>query len=785
MTPSTPQPHVIAYFRSLVWQSLDNDMLPTALFAAERLSAYDPKGGDSVHLLSLCLYRDGQYLAAESLTKSWVVRHLGCAYIYAQCCLKLGDGRESQGINALEACRRYWIGTSTWDRHSDTDRRSIPDAATVHFLLGRLWHNTGDVKKSVDSYVAALKLNPFAWEAFTGLCDTGILSRANDRLGVNLRPNAVFKQSQEMLESLKIPSYPSHPSNIPPTIPEESSTLNGLRNSSENLPSDPFSANGGSSRDRSDLSFNNHPSFFNRLNEGVGSGLEAETPTSQPTGSSSHELFGGNGLNTADKPPPVRKTRATTTEVTTRKLTSRSTREVGNDGKRSAASSQESGPQAPARRSTRLTSKFTSKLGVGAERETRLGTKEREREAKKAKTVASRSRSLHLTGASAAAKERQKERERDTSEDINMSDAASKPTFAPGHQIDIKKQEAQLFMLDLFKKAGAGYFSLSRFRCKEALHALNSLSLSQKDTPWVQSQIGRAHYEMANYVEAEKCFLRVRNLSPVRTRDMEVFSTILWHQRKEVDLSYLAHELVELDRLSPEAWCALGNCFSLQRDHDQALKCFKRATQLNPKLAYAFTLQGHEHVSNEEYEKALASYRSAITADSRHYNAWYGLGKVFEKMGKFDTAEKHFRTASKINPTNAVLVCCVGMVMEKNKDFRGALHQYNIACEMSPTSALSRFKKARTLMLLKSYQPALKELRILKDLAPDEANVHYLLGRLHKLLHDKKSAIKHFTIALNLDPKAGHLIKEAIENLDEDEDDEYSGDAEENRFLDH
>lgn len=284
---------------------------------------------------------------------------------------------------------------------------------------------------------------------------------------------------------------------------------------------------------------------------------------------------------------------------------------------------------------------------------------------------------------------------------------------------------------------------------------------------------------------------------------MEVFSTILWHQRKDVDLSYLAHDLVDMDRLSPESWCALGNCFSLQRDHDQALKCFKRATQLNPKLAYAFTLQGHEHVSNEEYEKALVSYRCAVAADSRHYNAWYGLGKVFEKMGKYDIAEKHFRTATKINPTNAVLVCCVGMVLEKTKDYKGALGQYNIACEMAPGSALSRFKKARTLMSLRMYPAALKELRILKDIAPDEANVHFLLGKLYKLLKDKRNAIKHFTDALNLDPKvfvslrlyfgvgsnecaqAGHLIKEAIENLDDD-DDEYSAeDPEVNRFLDH
>lgn len=62
---------------------------------------------------------------------------------------------------------------------------------------------------------------------------------------------------------------------------------------------------------------------------------------------------------------------------------------------------------------------------------------------------------------------------------------------------------------------------------------------------------------------------------------------------------------------------------------------------------------------------------------------------------------------------------------------------------------------------------------MLKDIAPDEANVHFLLGRLFKAIHDKPNAIKHLTIALNLDPKASHLIKDVLENLDEDDDDGY------------
>ena len=44
-----------------------------------------------------------------------------------------------------------------------------------------------------------------------------------------------------------------------------------------------------------------------------------------------------------------------------------------------------------------------------------------------------------------------------------------------------------------------------------------------------------------------------------------MYSTVLWHLRKEVDLAHLAQEAVALDRRSPYAWLALGNCFSLQK----------------------------------------------------------------------------------------------------------------------------------------------------------------------------------------------------------------------------
>jgi anaphase-promoting complex subunit 3 len=411
----------------------------------------------------------------------------------------------------------------------------------------------------------------------------------------------------------------------------------------------------------------------------------------------------------------------------------------------------------------------TSKLSASA-----LGVKDA-REVKKAKATGTKGRTTTTTMGRVVSGSRKHGSEH---HDADGRDGRSVPS-AHTHAISkgaaherSKEIEALTWLLELFSKLASGFFALCRYRCSESIQIFNSLSQGQRETPWVLAQIGRAYYEQAMYSEAEKYFYRVKTMAPSRLEDMEIYSTVLWHLKNDVELAYLAHELMETDRLSPQAWCAIGNSFSHQRDHDQALKCFKRATQLDPQFAYGFTLQGHEYVANEEYDKALDAYRHGISADSRHYNAWYGLGTVYDKMGKLDFAEQHFRNAASINPTNAVLICCIGLVLEKMNNPKAALVQYGRACSLAPHSVLARFRKARALMKLQELKLALSELKILKDMAPDEANVHYLLGKLYKMLHDKANAIKHFTTALNLDPKAAQYIKDAMESLDDDEEDD-------------
>lgn len=59
-------------------------------------------------------------------------------------------------------------------------------------------------------------------------------------------------------------------------------------------------------------------------------------------------------------------------------------------------------------------------------------------------------------------------------------------------------------------------------------------------------------------------------------------------------------------------------------------------------MAYAHTLAGHEYVAIADYEKAKRCYEAALNVDMRHYNAWYGLGRIALMQEDYLEADSKF-----------------------------------------------------------------------------------------------------------------------------------------------
>ncbi|KAL1199463.1 Cell division cycle protein-like protein [Cardamine amara subsp. amara] len=323
-------------------------------------------------------------------------------------------------------------------------------------------------------------------------------------------------------------------------------------------------------------------------------------------------------------------------------------------------------------------------------------------------------------------------------------------------------------VLNLLKILGDGHRHLLMYNCQEALLVYQKLSQKQYNTHWVLMQVGKAYFELQDYFNADSVFTLVHqhcslyrpaSISMLLFCFSDFLSLVLKHLKEEMRLGYLAQELISVDRLSPETWCAVGNCYSLRKDHETALKMFQRAIQLNERFTYAHTLCGHEFAALEEFEYAERCYRRALSIDTRHYNAWYGLGMTYLHLEKYEFAQNQFQMALQINPRSSVIMCYSGIALHESKRNDEALKMMEKAIIADTKNPLPKYYKANILANLGDYHKAKKVLEELKDCAPQESSVHALLGKIYKQLKLYDKAVLHFGTALDLNPSPSDAAK--------------------------
>jgi anaphase-promoting complex subunit 3 len=305
------------------------------------------------------------------------------------------------------------------------------------------------------------------------------------------------------------------------------------------------------------------------------------------------------------------------------------------------------------------------------------------------------------------------------------------------------------------------------------------IPMHHNNSSWVQSMIAIAHHESREYEQSVKIFKEIHDREPYRLSDMEIYSTDLWHLQKEVMLSALAQDVIAFDKKSPITWCVAGNCFSLHKEHETAIKFFRRAIQVDPDFAYSYTLLGHELVMTEELDKALSCYRTAILKDPRHYNAWFGIGNIFSKQERYQLAEIHYRRALQINPKNSVIMVHIAVMQFFLQKGEKAMQTLNQAITIDPKNPLCKFHRGSMYFSLGRHHEALKELEELKQIVPKESVVYYLIGKIHKKLGNVDSALMYFSYATALDPKgANNQIKDNFDSIIRTQQDASTSNAE-------
>lgn len=650
----------------------------------------------------------------------------------------------------------------------------IPNGAAGHYLLGLIYRYTDRRKSAVHHFKQALIIDPLMWAAYEELC---VLGAAEEATAVFGEAAALCIQKQYLhhgsaSQSLQISNedrnivsarnFGQGPDDASPRqlkhmqVPGNYHGVAALGGAA----SQP--SNGGSSN----LSFYNTPSPMASQLSGV-----APPPLCRNA-----QLNGPNpSILSADSSP--RSTVNSTIQAPRRKFV-----DEGKLRKISGRLFSDSGP----RRSTRLSGEAGVNTSLSSTMVVGNGTSNSSKYLGASKLSSMAFRAVTVRKGQSWANENIDEAIRneafdDSRSNITSSTSSSSPS---GDSRSLEQEGATIpinggimngsrvisgasEIMGLLRTLGEGYRLSCMYMCQEALDVYLKLPHKHYNTGWVLSQVGKAYFELVDYLEADRAFSLARQASPYSLEGMDIYSTVLYHLKEDMKLSYLAQELISTDRLAPQSWCAMGNCYSLQKDHETALKNFQRAVQLNPRFAYAHTLCGHEYVALEDFENGIKSYQSALRVNARHYNSWYGLGMIYLRQEKFEFSEHHFRMAFKINQRSSVIMSYLGTALHALRRSDDALAIMEKAILADKKNPLPMYQKANILVSLERFDEALEALEELKEYAPRESSVYALMGKIYKRHNMYDKAMLHYGLALDLKPPATDVaaIKAAIEKL--------------------
>lgn len=119
---------------------------------------------------------------------------------------------------------------------------------------------------------------------------------------------------------------------------------------------------------------------------------------------------------------------------------------------------------------------------------------------------------------------------------------------------------------------------------------------------------------------------------------------------KQLDRGQERIERILRDGDSAEAHVMMGTTYLTVTEYDKALKEFKRAVELNPKLPYVNSFYGQTLVRMGGTEEAMAAFRREIEINPNDFDSCLQMGVLLKKGQKLDEARDFLRRALTLRP---------------------------------------------------------------------------------------------------------------------------------------
>ncbi|MBI4665190.1 MAG: tetratricopeptide repeat protein [Nitrospinae bacterium] len=199
--------------------------------------------------------------------------------------------------------------------------------------------------------------------------------------------------------------------------------------------------------------------------------------------------------------------------------------------------------------------------------------------------------------------------------------------------------------------------------------------------------------------------------------------------------------------------CERGVSFAELGLHDQALREYKKAIELDPDYPVVYLNAGASLAHKGIYKEAVKAYAKALKLNPDMAEAYANYGAILKEEGKLDEAEKAYRKAISLKPELAGAYETLGIILSETGRNEEAITIIRKAVEKDSSNpghhyalgvSLERGKKPEEAFLF--FQQAVR-------LAPSNPHYLYGLGNSFRMLGNMQGAVEAWQECAAMDPK--------------------------------
>jgi arylsulfatase A-like enzyme/Tfp pilus assembly protein PilF len=251
--------------------------------------------------------------------------------------------------------------------------------------------------------------------------------------------------------------------------------------------------------------------------------------------------------------------------------------------------------------------------------------------------------------------------------------------------------------------------------------------------------------------EALESFKKVATGNPANALVRNLMGMVYYQYNDTVNARIEFKKAIELNYKLADAHHNLGNIHFQQENYPEAASCYENALELDPGAGEYYVALAQIYSRMNETKKAENAYKKAIEMGFSSPQLYLANAITLRKIGKYEGSRQSFEQALKADPSYVEAYDEYGTLLEEMTNYAGAITKYKQALSINPDFVASRYNLARLLIKTGKEDEAIKNLRTVVTSEPLHSKAHYLLGELYYRKGSNRQAKENFLKFLELE----------------------------------